>query len=439
MRQIILFLCTVLFFISCKEKINSVQDVMDAIAPNEQKFTIDPATDNIIKGEKGTQVFIPANALKFKDGTTPSGRVKIELKEFFSVSEFISNNLSTMSDSFLLETNGMLYIFASADGKELVIDNNKSYTIAFSKNDSTKNMELFYGDSSGTGNVNWQLASPRTEGFGFGYDSLLVDSALYDEKIKVCGWTWMTSNEWGWKLNHPDSNLWNYVERNLKLPENLNKELCDLDSYLTIKCYVNNGGKIYKTRFNDQTSLALSEAISNFFRNIPPFDMRKAKFYEGFEYGFDLCCHREFNQEKYAQRFKQKYSQYQDKAIEKMDKGDLGIYIFQATKLGWINCDWFYEDQREKIDFIVNTSSQDSKTFIVFDSINSIMSGNMVNGKFVFPNVPVNSKVKLIAINFENGKPGMAVQQSVISNTPVSISGFKNFTISELEKQLNKG
>jgi hypothetical protein len=41
----------------------------------------------------------------------------------------------------------------------------------------------------------------------------------------------------------------------------------------------------------------------------------------------------------------------------------------------------------------------------------------MVNGKFVFPNVPLNSKIKVIGINFENGKPGMAVQQSVISKS----------------------
>jgi hypothetical protein len=58
MRQIILFFGTVLFLASCKDKINSVQDIMSSMSPDKQNFTIDPATDNIIKGEKGTQVFI---------------------------------------------------------------------------------------------------------------------------------------------------------------------------------------------------------------------------------------------------------------------------------------------------------------------------------------------------------------------------------------------
>ena len=83
---------------------------MTAMAPPEQGFTIDPSTDNVIKGEKGTQIFIPANALRFPDGTAPTGKVNVELKEFFSISDFVSNSLSTTSDSFLLETAGMLYV-----------------------------------------------------------------------------------------------------------------------------------------------------------------------------------------------------------------------------------------------------------------------------------------------------------------------------------------
>src|SRR5688500_1157341 len=128
MKQVILLLFISLL-VSCKQKINSTQDVLNALAPDTQKSLIDPSVDNIIKSKKGTQIFIPANALRFKDGTTPSGKASIELKEFFSISDFVSNRLSTMSDSFLLETGGMLFISATADGKELVVDNDKSYTI----------------------------------------------------------------------------------------------------------------------------------------------------------------------------------------------------------------------------------------------------------------------------------------------------------------------
>src|SRR6185436_7664172 len=137
-------------------------------------------------------------------------------------------------------------ISAKADGKELVVDNSKSYTIAFPKKDSVKRMELFYGDSSGKGNINWRSALPIGEGFMQGYDSLLVDSTLYSYKIRVCGWKWMNSKEWGWTINHPDSNIWNYVYNNLKFPDSLQKEFDEIQDYLKLKVLINKNGKIYK-------------------------------------------------------------------------------------------------------------------------------------------------------------------------------------------------
>lgn len=413
---------------------------MTAMAPEQQRSTIDPTVDNVIKGEKGTQIFIPANALRFKNGTTPTGKVNIELKEFFSISEFISNNLSTVSDSILLETSGMLYIAATADGKELVVDKDKSYAIAFPKTDTTKRMGLFYGQPTEIGSVNWrQDGGPAFardsdglgEGFGIGYDSLLVDSSLYEYKTRNCGWVWLAVR--------PDSNVVDYFNNNFKLADELHRELCSMEKYIDVGLYLNKSGKVHKTKFKDKISPALETAISDFMKTLPAFDMKSIGYdFPDYEYEFLLCCHKEFNQEKYEERFKQKYTQYKDKAIEKMNKGELGLYVFSATKFGWINCDRFYYDDTEQIDFIVKAPSADSKTFIIFDSINSIMAGNLADGNFIFPNVPIGSKVKVIGINFENGKPGMAVQQSIISKNAMNISNFKSFTISELEKQLNK-
>lgn len=441
MRPTIFFLFMMLLVVSCKEKFNSLQDVMTAIAPKQQRSTIDPTVDNVIKGEKGTQVFIPANALRFKDGTAPTGKVNIELTEFFSISEFISNNLSTVSDSILLETNGMLYISATAGGKELVVDKDKSYTIAFPKTDTTKRMGLFYGQPTQTGTVNWTqdrgpvFTADFSGGFGFegdvGFDSLLVDSTLYEYKTRNCGYVWLTVP--------PDSNVVDSFNNNFKLPIELHKELCSRSEHLNVGLYLNEEGKVYKTEFKEKISPALQNAITVFLKTLPSFNMKAIGYaIPDYKYEFLLCCHIEFNQEKYAERFKQKYTQYKDKAIEKMDKGELGLYVFSATKFGWINCDRFYDDEREKIDFIVKVPSADSKTFIVFDSINSIMAGKLTDGNFVFPNVPLGSKVKVIAINFENGKPGMAVEQNMISKNAMNMSNFKSFTFSELEKQLNK-
>jgi hypothetical protein len=57
-------------------------------------------------------------------------------------------------------------------------------------------MGLFYGDTTTNGNINWQNDNINGWGEGLPIDSLLVDSTLYKEKIRVCGWTWMTVDEW---------------------------------------------------------------------------------------------------------------------------------------------------------------------------------------------------------------------------------------------------
>ena len=445
MKIITFFVFYLFLLVSCKDKINSVQGVMKALTPEGQHSSIDPTIDNVIKGRKGTQIFIPANALRFKDGTIPAGKVNIELKEFFSTSDLISNNLSAVSDSFLLETNGMLYISAMADGKELVIDGNKSYTVAFPKKDSTKNMELFYGESRGKDNINWQPAIPTGEGFPFGYDSLLIDSTLYQNRITVCGYTsGINDDSVLWKFKNSNSTLFGYVSENFKPTDTaIKNSLCERGQMPGMTLEIDDKGKVSginfdTTSFFGGTRIELRKQIADFFYNLPLFKMESMAKGQGRAVGLSLCCHTMFSYDEYKKRFDKKYSQYRNKAIQQIDRAELNFYILSATKFGWINCDRFYLDEREKIDFIVKAPSGDAKTFIVFDKINSIMAGRYQDGNFVFPNVPVDSKVRLIAIKFENGKPAMAVQQNTVSKNTVIVSGFKSFTITELEEQLNK-
>jgi len=442
MKQVILVLFSIFILVSCKEKIKSVQDVMNTLAPDEQKSTIDPTVDNLIKGEKGTQIFIPANALRFKDGTIPAGRINIELKEFFSVSDFVSNNLSTMSDSFLLETNGMLYISATADGKELVIDNNKSYTIAFPKIDSTKSMELFYGDSSGSGNINWQPVFRNVEGAP---DTTIADSTLYEKKITVCGYTSsIDGDDVLWLLNHSDSTLYRYVENNFKPTDTaVINALCDRGEIAGMTLEIDAKGKLSNIDFEGEnswrtTNIALRKAIADFFNNLPNFKMGSMARGKGKAVVLQLCCHDIFNWDKYKERFDKKYSQYRNKAIQKIDPTELKFYVMSATRFGWINCDRFYDDGSEKIDYIVKIpKASGSKVMIVFDDLKSIMNAEIKDDEAVFKNIPISSKVKVIGIQYQEGKPMMSKMPAIVNRQSFTLSGFKEFTLKELETELN--
>jgi hypothetical protein len=438
----ILLLVTLCFY-SCKSnRVDSLQDVLTAISPAEQETTIDPSTENIVEGKKGTRVFIPANAFQFKDGSRPSAKIEVRLKEFYSVSEFMSNNLSTLSDSFLLETGGMLFISATVDGKELEIDKQKSCVIAFPGKKSGKEMNIFYGDTAGGKNINWQPGPWQREG---GFDDLLMDSSLYDREITICGYTSdINGQPVQWGINHPDSSAFEYIRKNFKPSDTaLANYLCRSGKHAGIYIDVDKNGKIINIDFNsidpghDPTPQPLRKAITDFLKTLPLLKPTKDRR-QGDYLWLDLCCHSNFNREKYNERFKNKYSQYRDKAIEKIDPSDLNYYVLSTSRLGWINCDHFLDDSTEKTDFIVKLPEiKEAQVMIVFENIRSIMQGKLVNGEFRFPNVPVSSKVTVIGISYRDGKPLLSKMAASINKQAFTLSEFREFSLEELEQELN--
>ena len=100
--------------------IKTTDDVLTNLKPIGEAFEIDSNRDTLLKGESGTLIYFPTNAFQFSDGTKPQGKVSVELKECYTLSEIISEGLSTTSGSQLLQTAGMIYLKATSDRKSVV-------------------------------------------------------------------------------------------------------------------------------------------------------------------------------------------------------------------------------------------------------------------------------------------------------------------------------
>ena len=96
-----------------------------------QYHTVDTKESQFFDLEQGTSVFIPAESFQFADGTLPEGEVQLELIESFSYTDMVSQNLSTHTKDELLETGGMIYVNATADGKQLELIEGKSIELIF--------------------------------------------------------------------------------------------------------------------------------------------------------------------------------------------------------------------------------------------------------------------------------------------------------------------
>ena len=127
MKNLLLFLSIISLVSSCSN-LPKYTPALDKFVPGEefrdsllksQIFQINPNTDTTVEGAEGTFIFIPEHAFVDANGNTVEGEIKLELAEALEPADMILANLPTLSNGKLLETGGMLYLKASADGKEV--------------------------------------------------------------------------------------------------------------------------------------------------------------------------------------------------------------------------------------------------------------------------------------------------------------------------------
>jgi hypothetical protein len=111
--------------------------------------------DTAITYQKGTVISIPQNAFVDKSGKTVEGEVTIEVVEALDISDFLSNNLQTISDGQLLESAGMIYINASANGEPLALAENTSLQIELPSNQEKNDFQVFQANYDENGEINW--------------------------------------------------------------------------------------------------------------------------------------------------------------------------------------------------------------------------------------------------------------------------------------------
>ena len=121
-------LCVLIF--SCISNRNRVAQTVPAfkkspldsaytpIRPAIQTFTIDNTKATTIKAAHGTEILIPAGCFVSANGDKVEN-AQVEVVEAFSLAEFVTSGLATLSNGQVLISNGMAYINAKAGNENL--------------------------------------------------------------------------------------------------------------------------------------------------------------------------------------------------------------------------------------------------------------------------------------------------------------------------------
>lgn len=148
-------------------RLRSQPDPVYAVANN---------TEQTIRTSGGTIVVIPPGSFVFEDGTEPTGNIDITIREALTPADWIINGLATTSNGEILQSGGMMYISASAGGRELQLAEGAEITVALpALKGVDKDMQLFYGQHDQNNTVsNWQPAGSNSS-----FRQTLKNSAPY--------------------------------------------------------------------------------------------------------------------------------------------------------------------------------------------------------------------------------------------------------------------
>lgn len=113
--------------------------------------------------------------------------------------------------------------------------------------------------------------------------------------------------------------------------------------------------------------------------------------------------------------------------------------ILKSSKLGWINCDRFY-DVKDKTNLAVAIDLKYKPEIrLVFKDINSIMAGYLnADKQLVFANVPVGRKATLLAFSYVNDEAYISIKDVVIDKGGIVALDLRKTGMEELKTELEK-
>lgn len=455
----------------------AASELIQQLKPKTQSFQFKADADYSIQGEAGTQIYIPQNSFVNKNGELIKGEVKMEIIEVLSVTDFVKTNLQTRAGDQLLQSEGMIFIEATANGESVALAPDKKLQIDLPKipnNDVASDIRIFSGTYDDSGNVNWEensqlekqmIAIPLDM-----FDYWRLDSIqYYKEKDEVHGYSHYYADSLLFKQKKLENTFiatLEFEERFKMIEEaeyaasyylsvDLDMDVMVLDSTLST-IYLNNLDKdlwycdslAYNYLNGLQSSIDGVERLFDHLYSMPELVAIFERFYKerlttviSIPTNIDLSKKDALQQlkkqgysNKEADKILGAYKRQQAIINKRKDKEtvqNLAQNSFVVAQLGWINCDRFYDDPNAKeADILLSITNQQEHGFVITNLI--IHDQRMaLNGKLSkdssytftgetapYTKLPIGKSATVFALSYKNGKPYI---------------GKKEFTISEKE------
>ncbi len=424
---------------------DSVEELFSAYKKAPQIFTISNDAPVSITGAMGTTIEFPANILVHEDGTNPKGPITLALTECYDMVDILFNKLSTTSNGELIETAGMVYLEAIADGRKLKISEGRSYSVSFPQKSDKEDFQLFYGKRESSGIINWTVADNTADSIASSNNGAVLSAMPENDTCFIqINRSYFRRNT---KISLMDYYTWTFLDgtlvnnwfvANFNPPLQMVDEFCALNYQTEVTLKLDPDGWVKERHLSKASVPRYDLEILKMIDQMPQWNMSSFmnKYDEDhavvLQFGREIGIHKSNE----LAQFERKYGRGDKLELGPVAKADMDFYIYNSNQLGWLNCDRF-ENFDKKEDFFVNVPFPD-KTSVscVFTGIRGVMLGHVEDGVVVFNDVPSNQSVRIIAVEASGGEPRMAAVSSNTSKGKLMINEMKPFKLGELKAAL---
>jgi hypothetical protein len=466
------------------ENIKSFSSLFNKFSKKAVVFNIRSDRDTVLTCKEGTVLVVKANSfVNAKNQETVTGDVIVKVKEYYTNSDILFENLTTTSNNSLIETAGMFYISVKstssndsctlAKGKEIVIAVNSSNVKHVS------DMQVFNGDRKDA-EINWTPKSSPNYASNWNYSNGFKSSdyrfrqiviARKDENRKLLKPTLIKSNSQD--LNISIDLPLQFLYHNLK---EINSCYGYIDTLGVLNNLILNKENHYfklKTKFkinrfkNYKVSVPVKYAYNIKIVNYPFFEkmlkLGKSDYdtllpvvltliprfsisNENLEYRDEVNKLKSINVNEMFLNEERLKALFNDiKLFEKQrtdwiqtKEGKLfatdNYLLINTSQLGWINCDRFLQEQSQRTDFVLKTDGT-IRSHMFFHSYRSILTGNLG----VFNDVPIGERVTIVAFKVKSdGGIMFAMKDTKISKNRIEDLDFESIDLINLQKRLKK-
>lgn len=413
-----------------------------------QTFRVQADEEIHIVGKRRTEVFFPALSFADASGKVVHGEVELRLKECYDFLAFFADGLSTATtDGKPIETGGTIRLQAFQKGKELTIVPGAEGKVLFPKNGSElAGMQTFYGETRKDDIIAWEpQAEPISTSSPFQTSSTpSFDTESSSRKMRVdrLEHTEITtvkddniqSKEVTWKLRDTSGTLLSWLENQTIYDAELEDFFFRRNGSMFMNLRFDGEGKISQITYGKKTPLPLIKAMDKFLKKAPAVNIAEMGNYKKssvYLLGLDGVT----------------------KTIPMEDAADLGelikagkitkadsiywstkqqlYYALSINKMGWINCDRFYNSGSQMIDFAIQSPKETDFLIMQFKNFRGQMMGWKLMDEWHFNYLPKGEPFKVIAVTVVQDQRYITVQNGFIEDKKMTIDKGEPMTDEE--------